>query len=85
MKVLSTTIEARQGRILAIFFRQNEIDDRGGKRAVEQQHLPIDAFGSDQIHRDDWRRRSRRISAAARPQERGPTGAIRLDTADNPG
>ena len=37
-------------RDLAVFFRQGEIDNRRWQRAIEQQHLPIHAFGADQMH-----------------------------------
>lgn len=34
---------------MAVFFRQDEIDNRRWQRAIEQQHLPIHAFGADQM------------------------------------
>ena len=37
-------------RILAVLFREHEVDHRGTKRAREEQNLTIDAFSIDQMH-----------------------------------
>ena len=42
--------------ILTIFFRQNEIDNRGGQATVEKQHLAINTVSADQIRGEKSRR-----------------------------